>query len=95
LPRLNIPLIRLSRILGISEISPAGGVPAFALVVKSVDTEIALAVDEILEYHEIVVKNLKSFLADAPLLSGATISENGRVVLVLDIPAIVTQAVKN
>ncbi|MDP2940714.1 MAG: chemotaxis protein CheA [Candidatus Omnitrophota bacterium] len=90
-----IPLVRLSSILGIAGTPPAGEAPVFALVVKSVDTEIALAVDEILEHHEIVVKNLKSFLANAPLISGATISEDGRVVLVLDIPAIVTQAVKN
>ena len=87
-----IPLMRLNKLLGITETPPAGEAPVFALIIKSVDTQIALAVDEILEHHEIIVKTLKSFLAKVPLISGATIADDGKVVLVLDIPAIVKQA---
>ena len=89
-----IPLMRLNSLLGIIGVPTTGEVPVFALIVKSVDTQIALAVDEILEHHEIIVKTLKSFLANVPLISGATIADDGKIVLVLDIPVIVKHATR-
>jgi chemotaxis protein histidine kinase CheA len=58
-----------------------------ALVVRGADQEFALMVDEVLGQEEVVIKSLGDGRAFGPI-SGATIREDGRVSLILDVEAI-------
>jgi chemosensory pili system protein ChpA (sensor histidine kinase/response regulator) len=54
------------------------------LLLRSGDQRIALQVDELLGYHEVMVKNIGPQLARLPGIAGATVMGDGRVVLILD-----------
>ncbi|GAA5524316.1 protein-glutamate methylesterase/protein-glutamine glutaminase [Microbulbifer aestuariivivens] len=58
------------------------------LLVRSEDNAMALQVDEILGSHEIVVKSLGPQFASVQGLSGATITGDGTVVVILDAHAL-------
>jgi two-component system chemotaxis sensor kinase CheA len=49
----------------------------------------AFCVDRIVGQQDVVVKGLEECLFNPPGISGATILGNGRVVLILDVPALV------
>jgi chemosensory pili system protein ChpA (sensor histidine kinase/response regulator) len=78
-----LDLHRLDRVLGLDasgEQPPARPV----LVVRSGGRSFAVAVDAIVGKEEIVIKPLGGLLADLPPFGGATITGEGRVVLVVD-----------
>ncbi len=75
-------LIRLDRILGLTPGEEAARVCVVAL--RAAGRAVALAVDELLGKEEIVVKGLGDFLASVGPFGGATLSEEGRVILLLD-----------
>ena len=81
-----LDLHRLDRILGLGdrvETSPA--LPVLpVLVVRSGGRSFAVAVDAIVGKEEIVIKPLGGLLADLPPFGGATITGEGRVILVVD-----------
>lgn len=58
------------------------------VVVRSRDTELALAVEEFVGQQEIVVKSLSTFTGRLVGISGATIMADGTVALVVDIAAV-------
>jgi len=55
---------------------------------------LALEVDELVGKQEIVVKALGDFLEKVPNIAGATILGSGEVVLILDIPVLISNAKK-
>lgn len=59
------------------------------VVVQSVEQKVAIWVDDILGYQEVVQKSLGDPLQNIPNISGATILGNGQVTLILDIAAII------
>lgn len=63
--------------------------PLPVLLLHGADHPTALQVDELLGSREIVVKSLGSQLSSISGLSGATILGDGRVVLILDMPALI------
>ncbi len=63
-----------------------------AVVVGRARWEAALAVDDLLGIQEVVVRPLKGLLGDLPGLDGAVTLADGRVALVLNIPALLRQA---
>lgn len=78
-----IPLFHLSQVLG-----HGGGKRTLtgpAVVVESRGSEMALVIDRMLGQQEIVVKPLARMLKQAKLFSGATISREGKPMLILDI----------
>jgi chemosensory pili system protein ChpA (sensor histidine kinase/response regulator) len=77
-----LDLHRLDRILGLHAAGDGVAVPV--LVLRSGGRSFALAVDAILGKEEIVVKPLGGVLADLPPFGGATITGEGRVILVVD-----------
>ncbi|HEY2995240.1 MAG TPA: hybrid sensor histidine kinase/response regulator [Methylomirabilota bacterium] len=81
-----LPLIHLDRALGMPA-SPPGERPA-VLALRGVGGLFACAVDQVLHKEEIVVKPLGAFLAGIGPYSGATVSADGRVTLLLDAPAL-------
>jgi chemosensory pili system protein ChpA (sensor histidine kinase/response regulator) len=54
------------------------------LLLRSGDYRIALHVDELLGNQEVVVKNIGPQLARLPGIAGATVSSNGRVILIIN-----------
>jgi chemosensory pili system protein ChpA (sensor histidine kinase/response regulator) len=75
-------LVRLDRALGLRSSEPAARVPV--VVLRSGGLPLAVAVDELLGKEEIVVKSLGEFLEGRAPFAGATISGEGRVILLVD-----------
>lgn len=61
----------------------------FTIVVSNGDNNLGIVVDKLQTQKEIIEKQLKAPLSNAPFMSGATILGNGSVCLVLDIYAII------
>lgn len=59
------------------------------LLIRSGEYHIALQVDELLPSSEIVVKSLGTQFLSVPAISGATILGDGRVIIILDLTALV------
>jgi len=75
----TIPLINLGEVLGIS-MERIG----FVIVVLIGNRRVALAVENMLGDEEIVIKPLGKFFGDIEGISGATITGDGNIVLILD-----------
>jgi two-component system, chemotaxis family, sensor kinase CheA len=82
-----LPLIRLSRTLGIQ---PQQEQPweALVVVVENEGRQQGLLVDDLLGKQEVVIKNLGEHLKNVEGVAGATILGDGRVGLILDIHGI-------
>ena len=82
----TLPLLRL----GVpSENEPARRVPKlFVVVVKIGDRKVGLAVDGLVGEEELVIKSLDTQVVSSELISGASILGDGRVVLILNVPAL-------
>jgi two-component system chemotaxis sensor kinase CheA len=66
---------------------------AAVIIVLQADREkFGLVLDDVFDTQEIVVKPLGRHLRNIPIFAGATITGNGRVVLILDVPGLAVQA---
>jgi chemosensory pili system protein ChpA (sensor histidine kinase/response regulator) len=77
-----IDLIRLDRVLGLRATPPGTRLPV--VVLRGGGKPFGVIVDELLGKEEIVIKNLGALLEGTGPFSGATISGEGRVILLLD-----------
>jgi len=79
-----LPVMRLSRVLGIAgnESSNKG------LIVSVGDRRTIVVVDVVMRRQEIVVKQLDSVMALHPLLNGASLDAEGRVIPILNLPTL-------
>jgi chemosensory pili system protein ChpA (sensor histidine kinase/response regulator) len=78
----RLPLLRLDRLFRLAG-RPAE--PALPVVILAAGGRgCALAVDELLGVEEVVIKGLGELLDDLPLFSGAIVTAEGKVVLLLD-----------
>jgi two-component system chemotaxis sensor kinase CheA len=75
----TIPLINLGEVLGI-QIQKVG----FVVVVLIGNRRVAMAVEDMLGDEEVVIKPLGKFFGDVEGISGATITGDGSIVLILD-----------
>ncbi|BBH64984.1 ATPase [Actinoplanes sp. OR16] len=80
-----LPLVRLDRALGF-EVGGDQGV--YVMVLQADGRRFGLVVDRVLNTEEVVVKALNTRLKDIGLYSGATILGDGKVGLILDVPAL-------
>jgi chemosensory pili system protein ChpA (sensor histidine kinase/response regulator) len=78
----SVDLVRLHRVLRIPA-RDAGG-PLSVVNLRTGRKTLAVVVDEFLNKEEIVVKNLGAFLQGIGPFSGATVTGQGRVILLLD-----------
>ena len=91
-----LPIRRLNRILQYpSSANGAGGAQQYVpiVIVRSAEHSLALVVDELIGQETIVIKPLGEYLKKVKLFSGATISGEGKVRLILDIPTIVEREI--
>jgi chemosensory pili system protein ChpA (sensor histidine kinase/response regulator) len=79
----KIPLLKLNDLLQLP-VSPDGKRFVPVVILGSAETSAALMVDELLGQEEIVVKRFGVYLENLRYFSGATISGDGKVILILD-----------
>jgi chemosensory pili system protein ChpA (sensor histidine kinase/response regulator) len=77
-----LDLVVLARLLGLPEVPRERRRPV--LVLRIANRRLAVEVDEVLHKQDIVIKPLGPFLEGAGPYAGATVSADGRIVLVLD-----------
>ncbi|HET6583698.1 MAG TPA: chemotaxis protein CheA [Nannocystaceae bacterium] len=90
----TLPLAPLSKLFGLR--SPAGlGDPEriYVVVVALAQHRIGLVVDDLLGQQDVVIKSLGSALRGVPGIAGATELGGGRTVLLLDVAALVEEAI--
>ena len=75
-----LPLVDLSAVLGLSQAQAS----TFVVIMQFGDRRFGVAVDEILDTEEIVVKPVAGSLRDIPHFSGSTILGDGSVILILE-----------
>lgn len=59
------------------------------VIVRHQDQRVGLTVDRVIGSHQTVIQNLGRFFRDTHVVSGATITGDGRVALILDIAGLV------
>jgi len=77
-----LDLVRLDRVLGLKATRPSRRLPV--VVLRGGGKPFGVVVDELLGKEEIVIKSLGTLLESVGPFSGATISGEGRVILLLD-----------
>jgi chemosensory pili system protein ChpA (sensor histidine kinase/response regulator) len=77
-----IDLFRLDRVLGLAPAEPHAVLPV--VVLRAGGKSVAVTVDELGGKEEIVIKSLGAFLEGVGPFAGATLSGEGRVILLLD-----------
>ncbi len=90
-----LPLVWLNTELTTERRSPGAsldGEVQTMIVLQADDRRFGLVVDAVIDTQEIVVKPLGRHVRAIPIFAGATITGNGRVVLILDIPGVAMQA---
>jgi chemosensory pili system protein ChpA (sensor histidine kinase/response regulator) len=81
----RLPLLRLDRLFRLPGRRTEPWLPVVVLAAGG--RSCALAVDELLGVEEVVIKGLGELLEDLPLFSGAVVTADGKVVLLLDATA--------
>jgi two-component system chemotaxis sensor kinase CheA len=79
-----LPLLRLARLVGLSE-EGSDSEELYVVVVRKGSKQYGLVVDTLIGQQEIVIKSLGKILDDIPGIAGAIISGDGNVCLILDI----------
>ncbi len=85
----HVPIIRLEHVLELED--GQDGVELQLVLIENAGGSYALVCDQLLGKREIVIKSLGRLLKRVPCVAGATLVGD-RVVLILDIPAIVARA---
>jgi len=78
----RVELLRLDRLLGLPGAGPEGRLPV--VVLRTGRRAVGAVVDELVGREEVVVKHLGAFLEGVGPYSGATVSPEGQVILLLD-----------
>ncbi|HEX6999714.1 MAG TPA: chemotaxis protein CheA [Gammaproteobacteria bacterium] len=79
-----LPLVRLSDVFNLPARHERDE-DGIIVVVESAQDRAALAVDELIAQHQVVIKSLERNYRRVPGISGATIMGDGRVALILDV----------
>lgn len=87
-----IPLARLDELLKLKRRGLSEKKYHLVVIIRAIEKQIALIVDEFLGRQEIVVKNLGDHLAPAENIAGSTILGTGEVALILDAAALIETA---
>ena len=83
-----LTLVRLDR-LGPQAVEEKGN-RIFVIVIGAAGRRFGLAVDSLMGEEELVIKALEDHLIASPLVSGASILGDGTVVLILNVPAVIS-----
>jgi two-component system, chemotaxis family, sensor kinase CheA len=85
-----VPFLRLGGVFGLRG-AGAGAARENVVVVKHEDRLTGIAVDALLGQSQTVIKPLSKMFRGLPGIAGSTILGNGRVALILDVPALMRE----
>jgi two-component system chemotaxis sensor kinase CheA len=85
-----VPFIELGRLLNTG--GPVGVDSGIVVVLEAEGKKVAVLVDALLSQDQVVIKSLESNYRKVPYIAGAMIMGEGRVVLILDVNAVVRSA---
>ena len=92
---LEVEVVLLLDVLIVGAVSPVVPVRAqktrFVIVIGAVEKRFGLLVDSLVGEEELVIKALPSDIVSSDLVSGASILGDGTVVLILNVPAVVSR----
>ena len=74
--------------------TPPANLRERVVIMELEQTKLGLVVDEVFGNHQTVIKSLGWIAPSAPVFSGATVLGDGRVALIVDIPALASYAEK-
>ena len=80
----RLPVTNLSELLAL----PGESTSSSGLIISAGDRRAIVVVDRVLRRQEIVVKQLDSLFARHPLLNGATLDADGKVIPILNLPSL-------
>lgn len=83
-----LPIFDMSEVLGIRNRSEAGHDNSYVLVATVGDRRFCISVDELLGQEEIVIKTINGIESEECGILGATITGDGKVVLILDLAVV-------
>jgi two-component system chemotaxis sensor kinase CheA len=87
-----LSLVRLNNFKGIHAVEPAkSGKKNFVIVIGAAEKRFGLLVDQLVGEEELVIKALPADIVASDLVSGASILGDGTVVLILNIPAVLSR----
>lgn len=84
-----IPVVKLYSFFKI-ETSKKQVEDGIVIVVQARDRKLAILVDEVIGYRQIVIKSLPSYMKDIRALSGCSIMSDGKVSLIIDTGALIS-----
>lgn len=88
-----LPLLDLADTLSLRRNGACSAI-SYVVVVSASEDQVGIIVDSLIGEQQIVVKSLGSYVGDIRGLSGATILGDGKVAMILDVPALVKKTVQ-
>ncbi len=88
-----LPLLFLDEMLGCGT-NTRKAERVYVVVVGANEEQVGIIVDGLIGEQQVVVKALGTYIGDVPGVSGATILGDGRVALILDVPALVRETIQ-
>jgi two-component system chemotaxis sensor kinase CheA len=88
-----VPLLRLGPVLGMESTTSEIRSEVFVVVVRLGERLVGLGVDSLTELQEIVIKSIGKYAGEAKGVAGASILGDGRVMLILDVPTLISMAI--
>jgi two-component system chemotaxis sensor kinase CheA len=87
-----LSLVRLNDLKGIHAVEPAKAAKkSFVIVIGAAEKRFGLLVDQLVGEEELVIKALPADIVASDLVSGASILGDGTVVLILNVPAVLSR----
>lgn len=87
-----LSLVRLSALKGIHAVEPhKAAKKTFVIVIGAAEKRFGLIVDQLVGEEELVIKALPADIVASDLVSGASILGDGTVVLILNVPAVLSR----
>ena len=87
-----VSLIRMGKIFNAQR---SDGSKQFALILSFNNRRVGLLVDRIVAQQDLVIKSLEGDISRSDMIAGAAILGDGKVVIILDAPAVVRKAIEN
>jgi two-component system chemotaxis sensor kinase CheA len=87
-----LSLVRLNDLKGIHAVEPVKAAKKnFVIVIGAAEKRFGLLVDQLVGEEELVIKALPADIVASDLVSGASILGDGTVVLILNVPAVLSR----
>ena len=90
-----LPLVSLGHVFGVTDGGPRPNESRLVVAVHAANRQVGLIVDGLVGEQEIVIKPLSHLVGDFAGLSGAAILGDGSVALIVDVPALIVQAIRD